>query len=129
VLAVHAGELHRAVAAEHASTRTTVGQWAARVARAGIQGRADAPRSGRPRLYDDDCIRDLLTLATSERPGLQPLWTHRALRDALWDANWGVTSSWVGVTSKALELRVHEVRGWIHRRSDPDFDTGVAAVQ
>ncbi len=119
----------RAVAAAHGTTRNTVRKWVRRVAAEGLEGLLDAPRSGRPVLYPDDAVLDLVSLATSKRPGPYALWTHRALRDAMWNLNWGVTCSWVSTTLNALGLRVHRVRGWIHRRPDPDFDARVAAVQ
>ncbi|WP_432571145.1 IS630 family transposase [Kineococcus sp. SYSU DK005] len=43
--------------------------------------------------------------------------------------DWGVTCSWVTTQLSALGVKVHRVRGWIHRRPDPDFDSKVAAVQ
>lgn len=119
----------RAVAAAHNTTRATVAKWSGRVAAAGIEGLLDAPRSGRPRLYGDDAVRDLLTVATSTRPGPYALWSHRALREAMWELNWGVTCSWISAHLSALGLRVHRVKGWIGRRDDPDFDAKVAAVQ
>jgi hypothetical protein len=41
----------------------------------------------------------------------------------------GVTRSWVTTKVSALGVKVHRVRGWIHRRLDPNFDGAVAAVQ
>ncbi len=128
VLAAAAKSL-RAVAAAHGTTRNTVRKWVRRVAAEGIQGLLDAPRSGRPVLYPDAAVRDLVSLATSQRPGPYALWTHRGLREAMWNLNWGVTCSWVTTTLSALGLKVHLVRGWIHRRPDPDFEAKVTAVQ
>ncbi len=128
VLAAAAKSL-RAVAAAHGTTRNTVRKWVRRVAAEGIEGLLDVLRSGRPVLYPDAAVRDLVTVVTSKRPGPYALWTHRALREAMWDLNWGVTCSWVTTTLNALRLKVHRVRGWIHRRPDPGFDAKVTAVQ
>ncbi|WP_432536657.1 IS630 family transposase [Kineococcus arenarius] len=128
VLAAAATSL-RAVAAAHGTTRNTVRKWVRRVAAEGIEGLLDAPRSGRPVLYPDEAVRDLVTLATSQRPGPYALWTHRALREAMWNLNWGVTCSWITTTLNALGLKAHRVHGWIHRRPDPDFEAKVLAVQ
>ncbi len=127
VLAAAAKSL-RAVAAVHGTTRNTVRKWVRRVAAEGIEGLLDAPRSGRPVSYPDNAARDLVTLATSKRPGPYALWTHRALRDAMWNLNWGVTCSWITTTLNTLGLKVHRVRGWIHRRPAPDFKAKVMAV-
>lgn len=128
VLAAAAQSL-RAVAAAHGTTRNTVRKWARRVSTEGIDGLLDAPRSGRPVLYPDKAVQDLVSVATAKRPGPYALWTHRALREAMWDLNWGVTCSWVSTTLHTLGVKVHRVRGWIHRRPDPDFDARVVAVQ
>lgn len=119
----------RSVATAHGTTRNTVRKWAQRVTADGLPGLLDAPRCGRPVLYPDAAVRDLVTLATTERPGPYPLWTHRALREAMWDLNWGVTCSWVSTTLNAMGVKVHRVQGWIHRRPAADFDAKVAAVQ
>ncbi|MEZ0166553.1 helix-turn-helix domain-containing protein [Kineococcus sp. LSe6-4] len=63
----------RAVATGFGISPTTVRKWARRVGEHGPDGRRDAPRSGRPRLYDDTAVRDLLTLATEARPAVNAL--------------------------------------------------------
>ncbi|WP_328295906.1 IS630 family transposase [Kineococcus sp. NBC_00420] len=130
VLALHdsGGEV-RTVADTFTVSPTTVRKWTRRVAAAGVDGLQDAERSGRPLLYDDTAVRDLITLATSQPPSPAALWTHAALAAEMGERNWGVTASWVTRTLTRLQLKVHQVRGWIHRRTDPDFDTKVAAVQ
>ncbi|WP_432537732.1 IS630 family transposase [Kineococcus arenarius] len=119
----------RAVAARFGISPTTVRKWANRVAEHGTDGLADAARSGRPRLYDDTAVRDLLTLATEEHPDVNALWTHAELARRMGDLNWGVTASWVSRTLAGLHLKVHLIRGWLHRRPDPDFAAKVSAVQ
>ena len=89
----------------------------------------DAPRSGRPRLYDDATRRDLLALATAEAPEPFAGWTHLLLAAAMGELNWWVSPSWVGRALKGLRMKVHRVRGWLHRREDPNFETRVAAVE
>ncbi|WP_432563073.1 helix-turn-helix domain-containing protein [Kineococcus sp. SYSU DK003] len=107
----------RAVAARFGISPTTVRKWARRVAELGTDGLADAARSGRPRLYDDTAVRDLLTLATEEHPQVNALWTQTELARRMGDLNWGVTASWVSRTLAGLHLKVHQVRGWLHRPS------------
>ena len=130
VLALHDsdGEV-RHVADLFGISPTTVRKWARRVADGGLDGLQDAARSGRPLLYDDDTVRDLLTLITSEPPEPFALWTHAALAQAMGDRNWGVTASWVTRTLARLQVKVHQVRGWLHRRATDDFEAKVAAVQ
>jgi transposase len=119
----------RATATDFSISPTTVRKWARRVGEHGAQGLHDAARSGRPRLYDDTAVRDLLTLATEEHPEVNAIWTQTELAERMGKRNWGVTPSWVSRTLASLCLKVHQVRGWLHRRPDPDFATKVAAVQ
>lgn len=119
----------RAVATGFGISPTTVRKWARRVGEHGIDGLHDAARSGRPRMYDDTAVRDLLTLATQEHPQVNAMWTQIELAERMGEANWGVSTSWVSRTLAALCLKVHQVRGWLHRRPDPDFAAKVGAVQ
>jgi transposase len=119
----------REAALRHQVSPNTVRKWTTRFQADGIEGLADAPRSGRPRSYDDDAVRDLCTLATSTPPAPFALWSHARLAQAMGNLNWGVTASWVTRTLAALGLKVHRVKGWLHRREDPDFESRVAAVQ
>ncbi len=68
-------------------------------------------------------------MATEARPAVNALWTHAELADRMGELNWGVTASWVSRTLAGLSLKVHQIRGWLHRRPDPDFGAKVAAVQ
>ena len=119
----------RRVAREQGCSPKTVRKWWQRWRDGGIVALIDAPRSGRPALYDDTTCRDLLVLATAEAPTPFAGWSHERLSEAMGERNWGVSPSWVGRTLKRLDLKVHQVRGWVHRRADPDFETRVAAVE
>lgn len=119
----------RETALRHQVSPNTVRKWTIRFQDDGIDGLNDAPRSGRPRSYDDDAVRDLCTLATSTPPAPFALWSHARLAQAMGNLNWGVTVSWVTRTLARLGLKVHRVKGWLHRRDDPDFESRVAAVQ
>ena len=119
----------RAVAKAFAVTAATVRKWARRVAEHGIAGLRDRDRSGRPCCYQDEVVRDLLTLATSTPPKPYARWSHARLAQAMGELNWGVSASWVTRTLSRLRMKVHRVIGWLGRRGDPDFDLKVAAVQ
>ncbi|PRY03394.1 transposase [Kineococcus rhizosphaerae] len=129
MLAVLDGTGIRQVARDHACSPKTVRKWWRRWCEGGIAALGDAPRSGRPALYDDSTRRDLLALATAQAPAPFAGWSHERLSAAMGELNWGVSPSWVGRALKRLDLKVHQVRGWVHRRADPDFNTRVAAVE
>ncbi|MGI4896530.1 MAG: hypothetical protein ACRYF3_15600 [Janthinobacterium lividum] len=84
-----------------------------RVAVRGAQGLVDAARCGRAVLYPDAAVRDVVSVVTSIRRGPVMVWTHRVLRDAMWDVNWGVTCSWVSTAGAAAEMPAH------HRKPRP----------
>ncbi|WP_432502623.1 IS630 family transposase [Kineococcus arenarius] len=128
-LAILDGAGVRQVARAHNCSPKTVRKWWRRWRHDGIAGLIDAPRSGRPALYDDSTRRDLLALATGEAPAPFAGWTHQLLSEAMGLLNWGVSPSWVGRTLRSLQLKVQQVRGWVHRRADPDFEARVAAVE
>ncbi len=100
-----------------------------RVGDHGPDGLVDAARSGRPRLYDHTAVRDLLILATEEHPDTNALWDPRRAGPPHGGSELGRHPSWVSRTLSRLHLKVHQVRGWLHRRPDPHFTTKVAAVQ
>ncbi len=54
------GHTNVATAEEPGTRPATVGQWRQRFARPGLQGPADAPRSGRPAPYDDQTQRRIM---------------------------------------------------------------------
>jgi transposase len=125
----------RETALRYRVSPNTVRKWTIRFHADGIDGLDDAPRSGRPRSYDD-AVRDLCTLRPRPLPrrshcGATPAWPRPRARlaQAMGDLNWGVTASWVTRILAALRLKVHRVKGWLHRRGDPTFESRVAAVQ
>ena len=67
VLLAAAGATNTEIAEELACTRKTVRKWRGRFAEAGRAGLADAPRSGRPPIYDDT-VRAHITALACELP-------------------------------------------------------------
>ncbi len=96
VLQAAEGATNREIAQETGASLPTVGLWRAKFARAGRAGLSDRPRSGRPRLIDDEQIQRVLA-KTLARPtdgsshwsvrrlatatGLSPATVHRIWRD------------------------------------------------
>jgi transposase len=96
-----------------------VGEWRRRFETARLAGLNDAPRSGRPRVYDHDDRLAIVATATSQRPEFDSHWSHRLLADALGEV--GISASQVGRILAELDIKPHRVRSWLARPDDPDF--------
>lgn len=72
ILLAAAGSNNTEIAAELTCTRKTVRKWRGRFADAGRAGLADAPRPGRPPIYDD-AVRALITALACELPAKRDL--------------------------------------------------------
>ncbi|MFE3143990.1 IS630 family transposase [Streptomyces scopuliridis] len=122
VLAAAAGASNAAVARTLGVSVNTVRKWRGRFAAAGTEGLRDAPRPGRPRLYDSRVRVAVVASATSAPPHPESVWTHRSIAARVADTTSAVISaSQVGRILADLDLKPHKVRGWLTRREDPRF--------
>ncbi len=99
-----------------------VAMWRQRFLAGGVDGLKDAPRPGRPPIYDVEDRMKLVALATSERDPDEPeaAWTYQALADELADEV-GMSRSQVWRFLDRLDIKPHKVVGWLNRRDDPEF--------
>ena len=122
---------------------STVSKWWGRYRRDGLAGLRDLPRCGAPRRHDDVMRRRVATVATSDPPRPWTRWTPGRLAEqvnaepaALAEAPTGgveraspVSRSWVRRALREAHIRLHRVRGWLHRKPDPRFDQRIAAIE
>jgi len=121
VLAAADGAGNEQIAAELDCSPNTVRTWRGRFAEHGLDGLADARRTGRPRRLGQVERIAVTAVATSCRPGPAAIWTHAAIAAALAQQAIGVSASQVGRILAEADLKPHKVRGWLNRRDDPAF--------
>jgi transposase len=113
VLMAAGGVPNRQIAAEVSINENQVGVWRRRFEKDRLKGLDDLSRSGRPRRYGHDERLKIVAAATSERPEFDSQWSHRLLAD--------LSASQVGRILAELDIKPHQVRGWLTRKNDPNF--------
>jgi transposase len=119
VLAAATGASNAAIARDLPIKENTVRTWRNRFAEHGIDGLADRPRPGRPRVYGPQVHLRIVATVTSQLPEADSVWSHRLLAEHLHED--GISASQIGRILADLDLKPHRVRGWLTRRADPDF--------
>src|SRR3954449_1580844 len=123
--------------------KSTVVKWRDRYRVEGLAGLRDRPRSGAPRIHGDAQRRAVAATATSQPPRPWGCWTHARLAERVnsqlaaagpaGTAGGGpvrpVSACWVGRVLRDAHIRVHRVRGWLHRKPDPQFEERIAAIE
>ncbi|MEA2567173.1 MAG: hypothetical protein QOD49_2350 [Actinomycetota bacterium] len=97
-----------------------VAKWRQRFEAKRMDGLADDPRPGRPRIYGPEERLRLVATVTSEPPDPASHWSHSQLADTL-SEEVGISASQIGRILAAMDLKPHRVRYWISRRDDPYF--------
>jgi transposase len=123
-------------------SKSTVVKWRDRYRAEGLAGLRDRPRCGAPRMHGDRLRRAVAATATSDPPRPWGCWTHARLAERVnsqlavaADAETGggpvrpVSAGWVGRVLRDAHIRVHRVRGWLHRKPDPLFAARIAAIE
>lgn len=119
VLMAADGATNRTIAARTGLSEHAVSRWRSRYRCAGLEGLADQPRPGRPRVYGHDAQLRVVATATEQTPDPDSQWTHRAIAERLSDT--GMSPDTVGRILRQLHLKPHRVRGWLTRRDTPEF--------
>lgn len=96
-----------------------VAKWRGRFEAKRINGLADDPRPGRPRIYSNEDRLRLVATVTQAPPDPASHWSYATLAEAMADV--GISASQVGRILASLDLKPHRVRYWISRRDDPEF--------
>ena len=73
------GETPDEIVQKTGMSRSMVFRWRARYNQEGVQGLMDRPRTGKPRVYDEDFERRTLALLQQEPPAPMAFWTASAL--------------------------------------------------
>src|SRR3954452_6525286 len=132
----------RETARQVGCAKSTGVKWRDRARVEGLAGRRDRPRSAAPRIHSDAQRRAVAATATSQPPRPWGCWTHARLAERVNSqlaaagpaatAGGGpvrpVSACWVGRVLREAHIRVHRVRGWLHRKPDPLFDARIAAI-
>lgn len=116
------GVSSRRISKEVGMHESHVAMWRQRFLAEGVDGLKDAPRPGRPPVYDAEDRLKIVALATAQRDPDEPeaTWTYEALAEALREEV-GISRSQLWRFLDALDIKPHKVRGWLNRREDPEF--------
>lgn len=119
ILMAAEGVPSRRIAPEVGLNENQVGVWRHRFETERLGGLEDRKRSGRPRTYGHDERLRIVAAATAQKPEFDSQWSHRLLADYLSDL--AISASQVGRILAELDIKPHQVRGWLTRRDDPTF--------
>jgi transposase len=113
----------RAIAREVGCARGVVSRWRVRFARDRLAGLADAPRSGKPRIYGADAGRRILALLDRPPPAGFARWTAPLLAKALGDIS--DQHVWRFLRTQRIDLAGR--KAWC-LASDPEFAAKAADI-
>jgi transposase len=112
-----------AIAAQLQSSPATVSKWRVRFSRMGLEGLADAPRSGAPGRYDEETERRILAKLDEAVPEGETAWTARLLARALTD----VSEDHVWRVFRKHGIHLQRRRSWCVS-TDPEFAAKAADI-
>jgi transposase len=112
-----------AIAAQLQSSPATVSKWRMRFARVGLEGLADAPRSGTPGRYTSETERRILAKLDEPVPEGETAWTARLLARALTD----VSEDHVWRVFRKHGIHLQRRRSWCVS-TDPEFAAKAADI-
>ena len=115
VLRAAEGATNTQIAAEAGVSLPTVGLWRRNFCERGLEGLADAPRSGRPRQIDDDEVQRVLAMTLEAPPDGSTHWSVRRLAAAT-----GIAPTTVHRIWRDHKLKPHQVRSFKFS-SDPQL--------
>ena len=123
VLLLSKGLTNKEAAARLECRVASVSKWRGRFQRGGLEGLADAPRSGHPPRYGPDTERRILAMLDEPAPDGYSLWNGRLLAKALG----GVDAQYVWKILKRHGISLQRRRSWCIS-TDPDFAAKAADV-
>jgi transposase len=122
VLRAAEGATNTQIAAEAGVSLPTVGLWRRSFSERGLEGLADAPRSGRPRRIDDDEVQRVLALTLEPPPDGSTHWSVRRLAGAT-----GLSATTVHRIWREHKLKPHQLRSFKFSR-DPQLAEKIVDV-
>ena len=122
VLRAAEGATNTQIAAEAGVSLPTVGLWRRSFSERRMQGLADAPRSGRPRVVDDEEVRRVLAMTLEPPPDGTTHWSVRRLAAAT-----GISATTVHRIWREHKLKPHQVRSFKFSK-DPQLAEKVVDV-
>jgi transposase len=117
------GETVPTIVARTGLSQPSVSKWRGRFEQAGIEGLCDAPRPGRPRVYDASARVSVTALACAKPDDGSTNWSVRKLA-----AKSGIPPTTVHRLLTADVLKPHKVEQWCGKSPDPDFDAKQADI-
>jgi transposase len=96
-------------------SRATVSKWRSRFVTDRLEGLADEPRPGRPRVITDEAVEAVIVKTLEETPGEDTHWSTRSMAAAT-----GMSQSAVSRIWRAFGLKPHAIETW-KLSTDPQF--------
>ena len=100
----------------------TVSKWRKRFSRFGVSVLSDAPRSGAPRIHDDEKIAEIIRLTTTTEPPNATHWSSPQMAKAT-----GLSQPTISRIWKAFGLKPHLVQ-YFNISNDPNFTEKVRDI-
>ena len=122
ILACLGGEPQVSIAARLELRPNTISKWRARFSRLGLAGLADAPRSGKPKIYGPQLRTRLLALLETAPPQGQARWDGLSLARAV-----GAKKSLVYALLQKDGIQLQRTRSWCVS-TDPQFAAKAADI-
>ena len=119
VLAASGGQPSRQIAGQLGVSEPTVKLWRQSFSERGLDGLVDRPRSGRPRLYDDEQVARVVAKTLELPPGGETHWSVRRLAEAT-----GLSHTTVHRIWREHKLRPHQTRTFKYS-ADPELEAKV----
>src|SRR3954469_2423679 len=107
VLAAADGVASKEIAARLGCSKSTVGRWRGRFARAGLDGLHDEPRPGRPRTIGDAEVERVIVKTLEQQPQDATHWSTRSMATATGLSQTAVSRIW-----RAFGLRPHQTESF-----------------
>jgi len=123
VIAAADGQTNAQIADSLGMSTSTVCKWRVRFAAAGSGGLHDAPRPGRPRLYDETTDQRIVQLLDEPPSVGHSQWTGTLLAQVLGD----VSADQVRRISRRLKTDLPQIKSWCES-DDPEFASKAADI-
>lgn len=123
ILLLHKGSSYDYVKAELKVGREAISKWKKRFILYRIDGLQDAPRSGKPPVYNEVDKARVIQKACSKPEGGYSNWSQRRIAKEL-----GMSQSTVQGILKSHDLKPHKVDYWCGKSTDPEFESKMLNV-